>query len=40
MELNSMIKKEYEAKVKYNSEKSEMKCKEMLNKFFNAYRFP
>jgi 5'-3' exonuclease len=40
MELNTTIKKEFEAKIKYNSKKSEMKCEEMINKCFNSYRFP
>lgn len=39
-ELNATLKKDYEARAKYNNEKSEHRCKELLNKFFNGYRFP
>ena len=39
-ELNAALRKDYEARAKYNSEKSESRCKELLNKFFNYYRFP
>jgi hypothetical protein len=38
--LNATLKKDFDSRVKYNNEKSENKCKEMLNKFFNGYKFP